>query len=129
MITHLRWKEKVVASILSMLFIFSNGVCQEHAESSAVLQKKIILKRSILPFEEVLHQLSSQTKLYFIYSSNTVIADKLVTVDFNHKPLKDVFIALENQMNVSFRREGNYVIVKKGLASKESSMSTATNAA
>jgi hypothetical protein len=128
MITHLRWKEKVAASILSMLFIFSNGVCQEHTAGEAVLQKKIILKKSILPFAEVLHQLSSQTKLYFIYSSTTVIADKLVTVDFNHKPLKDVFTALENQMNVSFRREGNYVIVKKGLTSKESSTSTATNA-
>jgi hypothetical protein len=127
MVIRLRWEEKVVASILIALFIFSNGVCQEHASANALLHKKITVKETTLSFEQVLQRLSSQTKLYFIYSSNTVAANKPVTVDFNQKPLKDVFKSLENQMNVSFRTEGNYVIVKKGSVAKELSAKTAMN--
>src|SRR5687768_14002196 len=122
MARRLRWKEKVVISILSMLLVCTNGLAQH----SPALEKRVTLKGDAISFEEVLRQLSVQTRLYFIYNSNTITANKSIAINFRQQTLATVLTSLEEEMNVTFRVEGKYIIVKKGLLQKENILTPAS---
>lgn len=50
--------------------------------------------------------------MYFIYSSNSVELNKPLSLSIHQKPLYSVLETLSEIMQVTFRREGNYVVVK-----------------
>jgi hypothetical protein len=81
--------------------------------SKDVYSKKITLTGQAVSFEEVLRKITSQTKLYFIYSSNLVEANKNVSLAVKERPLSEVLEMLSQQMNFSFRKEGTYIILKR----------------
>jgi hypothetical protein len=75
-------------------------------------QQKVSVKGQDLSFEEVLNQLSEQTRLYFIYSSNTIELNKSLSFSLYQRPLHEVLGELGEMMHLTFRREGKYVVVK-----------------
>jgi len=63
--------------------------------------------------EDVLEQLTLQTKMQFIYSSSVVALDKPITLMARQQSLKKVLDQLANHMNVSFKKQGDYFVIKR----------------
>lgn len=98
-------------SRLIVLIFFSLSV---HAQSTDdLLQRNVTITGRNMDFEDVLDQLTLQTKMRFIYSSSMVSLDKQVTLMAIQQPLKDVLGELSAQMNITFKRQGDYFVVKK----------------
>jgi hypothetical protein len=88
-----------------------------HAQTpDDLLQRNVTIIGSNIHFEDVLEQLTLQTKMHFIYSSSIVNLDKPVTLIARQQSLKTVLDELSSQMNVSFKRQGDYFVVKRNIA-------------
>lgn len=109
MIVHSQWRVKVAISLVFFLAMY--GV-KAQSVSETPHQKPVTITGQNISFEEVLRHLSAQTKLYFIYSSNSVELQKSLSVAFDHSPLHEVFKTLGAVMHLTFRIEGKYVVVK-----------------
>jgi Secretin and TonB N terminus short domain len=109
MIVHSQWR---VRAAISVVFFFAMYLVEGQSLSKDSFQKKVSIKGQNVSFEQVLYQLSGQTKLYFIYSSNSIELNKSLTLKVDQSPLHEVLDQLAGTMNVTFRREGNYVVVK-----------------
>ena len=109
MIVHSQWRVKAA---ISVVFFFTMHLVEGQSISRDSFQKKISIRGQDLSFESVLDQLSEQTKLYFIYSSNSVELNKSLSLNLDQRPLYEVLDQLAEIMNLTFRREGNYVVVK-----------------
>jgi hypothetical protein len=80
-----------------------------------LLQRNVTIIGSNIHFEDVLEQLTLQTKMHFIYSSSIVNLDKTVTLIARQQSLNSVLNELSSQMNVSFKRQGDYFVVKRNI--------------
>jgi len=78
-----------------------------------LLQRNVTIIGSNIHFEDVLEQLTLQTKMHFIYSSSIVNLDKPITLIARQQSLNSVLDELSSQMNVSFKRQGDYFVVKR----------------
>src|SRR5262249_6963253 len=63
-------------------------------------------------FHDVIDRLAGITGLHFVYSSNKVEANTRISLSVVNSPLEDVLELLGKQMNLSFKVQGRYVIVK-----------------
>jgi hypothetical protein len=122
MIIHLQWGVKVASSVCLLFFCVIQTAFSQ-STSKDVYSKKITLTGQAVSFEEVLRKITSQTKLYFIYSSNLVEANKNVSLAVKERPLSEVLEVLSQQMNFSFRKEGTYIILKRVPAIKNIAVS------
>ena len=95
-----------------MVFFFTMQLVEGQSIPKDSFQKKISIRGQDLSFESVLDLLSEQTKLYFIYSSNSVELNRSLSLNLDQRPLYEVLDQLGEIMNLTFRREGNYVVVK-----------------
>src|SRR6186713_412770 len=109
MIVHSQWRVKAA---ISMVFFFTMHLVEGQSIPKDSFQKKISIRGQDLSFESVLDQLSEQTKLYFIYSSNSIELNKSLSLNMDQRPLYELLDHLAEIMNLTFRREGNYVVVK-----------------
>jgi hypothetical protein len=97
---------------ISVVFLFAMQSVVGQSLSSDSFQKRVTLKGNNIPFEQVLQQLSAQTKLYFIYSSNAIELRKPISIAAGQVTLHDLLLQLGEIMRISFRQEGNYIVVK-----------------
>ena len=103
-----------VALGFSKLIVLISFSLTVHAQSTDdLLQRNVTITGRNMDFEDVLDQLTLQTKMQFIYSSSMVSLDKQVTLMARQQPLKDVLDELAAQMNITFKRQGDYFVVKK----------------
>jgi hypothetical protein len=109
MIIHSQWRVKAA---INLAFFFAIHFADAQSISKDPFQKNISITGQNVSFEEILQQLSMQTRLYFIYSSNSVELNRSLTLNLNQRPLYEVLETLGKMMNLAFRREGNYVVVK-----------------
>ena len=109
MIIRSQWRAKVA---ISMVILFTVQFAEGQSISKDAFQKIITVQGQNISFEEVLNRLSKQSKLYFIYTSNSVELNKALSLHILQRPLHEVLTQLEKTMHVTFRREGNYVVVK-----------------
>src|SRR5688500_9262888 len=109
MIVRSQWRVKVA---ISVVFLFAMQSVVAQSISSDSFQKKVTLKGNNIPFEQVLQQLSAQTKLYFIYSSNALELGRPIPISASPVTLHDLLQQLGDMMHISFRQEGNYIVVK-----------------
>ena len=84
MIVHSQWR---VRAAISLVFFFTMHLVEGQSISKDSFQKKVSIKGQNLSFEKVLNQLSEQTKLYFIYSSNSVELNKSLTLQPGSKSI------------------------------------------
>jgi hypothetical protein len=116
MTAHSESKVKVALGI-SKVILFLVLSFPLHAQTpDDLLQRNVTIIGSNIHFEDVLEQLTLQTKMHFIYSSSIVNLDKPVTLIARQQSLKTVLDELSSQMNVSFKRQGDYFVVKRNIA-------------
>ena len=112
--SELKVKVALGFSRLILLLLLSLSL---HAQTTDdLLERNVTIIGRNIDFEDVLDQLSLQTKMQFIYSSSMVRLDRPVTVIARQQPLKNVLDELSAQMNVTFKRQGDYFVIKKANA-------------
>jgi len=109
------WREKVVRSftIIVLFFAISFPAFSQALKTSGSSDRKITLASKGMHFEDLIHKLSEITGINFIYSANKIAVKKTVSVNFRSQSLDDIFLIVGRQMNLSFKRRDNYVIILK----------------
>ena len=97
MIVRSQWKVKVA---ISVVIFFTVHFAEGQSVSKDSFQKTVSIQGQRISFEEVLNRLSKQTKLYFIYSSNSIELNKQLTLQIIQRPLQEVLAHLEKTLNV-----------------------------
>ena len=106
-------KVRVALGFSKLIVLLFLSLTVQAQSTDDPLQRNVTLTGTNINFEDVLGQLTLQTKMQFIYSSSMVSLDKPVTLIARQQPLKDVLDELSNQMNITFKRQGDYFIIKK----------------
>ena len=113
-------KVRGVRGISSVILLLTLS-CSLHAQTTDdLLQRNVTIIGNNIHFEDVLEQLTLQTKMHFIYSSSMVSLDRPVTLIARQHSLKSVLDELSAQMNVSFKRQGDYFVVKRNTTAPKS---------
>ena len=94
-----------------------------------ILTKRISLSYQDKRFHDVVEDLERVTGLHFIYSSNKIEVNGRVTLSAQRHSLDEVLAQLGKQMNLTFKVQGKYVVIKTlpaaPVASKSISPATA----
>src|SRR5690349_985862 len=77
-----------------------------------ILTKSISLSYQDKRFHDVVEDLERVTGLHFIYSSNKIEVNGRVTLSAHRHSLDDVLAQLGKQMNLTFKVQGKYVVIK-----------------
>jgi hypothetical protein len=77
-----------------------------------ILTKSISLSYQDKRFHDVVEDLERVTGLHFIYSSNKIEVNGRVTLSAHRHTLDDVLAQLGKQMNLTFKVQGKYVVIK-----------------
>jgi len=103
-----------VARWLTSIFLFSLLSFTSQAQvSEDLFQMKVTVIGHNMHVEDVLEQLTLQTKMQFIYSSSVVALDKPITLMARQQSLKSVLDQLAKHMNISFKKQGDYFVIKR----------------
>ncbi len=122
MAKHSSWTVKVVLRSLRgllMLFYLGDVHAQSPSGSDLYTTRKVSISYQHVYLDEVLQKLSEQAGVYFVYSGH-VLEPRVpaVSITANQQPLWHVLQTLGQQLHLTFRTEGKYIIVKKAAAVK-----------
>ncbi len=108
MTTGLYYKVRGVRNCLCLLLllVYWSGSAQSFAS------KKISLSLQNATLHEVIDQLSLATGLYFIYSPDKIKSKGLLNISVSDKTIAETLTSVSLQMNLEFKQQGEYVIVK-----------------
>lgn len=108
MVKNIRWKETVVRSIFALWFMTIGF----QVMAQAIRNAKITYTCQSLSLEKVMEHLSERTGLYFVYSSDKIAANSLVTLCVKDKPVEEVLSDIGQQLNLSFKVYDRYITIK-----------------
>ncbi len=133
MAKHSSWTVKVVLRSLQgllMLFYLGDVHAQSPSGSDLYTTRKVSISYQHVYLDEVLQKLSEQAGVYFVYSGH-VLEPRVpaVSITANQQPLWHVLQTLGQQLHLTFRTEGKYIIVKKAAAVKTVALAPARKAA
>ncbi len=102
-------KVRVVLSLLAALLPLTFACAQQN-----ILDRKVSVHFLDVRFSEALLQIEKQANIHFIYSSNVIEPGRKVTYTGTNTSLANVFNHLGREMNLEFKTQNLYVIIKKG---------------
>ncbi len=91
---------------LIFLLFFCIKTTSLHAQNES-----ITINKKNVQLKDVLNEIEKQTEYLFVYDKKVDI-NRIVSVEANHKPLKDVLNGLFSNINISFTRESTSIILK-----------------
>jgi hypothetical protein len=103
------WTEKVVLSILVVFLLSFHSALSQPSQYAS-----ITYSCSNTRLESVIEFLSRASGYNFIYSRDMVDITKPVSLSVYNKPVGEVLVLIEEQVNVTFRFEDRHIIVKAG---------------
>jgi len=109
MTTGICFKDQVVRNCLSFLFAF---VFLTAFSQPAASRKTISFSIDRASLHEVIDQLSLATGLHFIYSSDKIKSNGPFSLDIVNKSVREALSVAGTQMNLEFKQQGAYVIIK-----------------
>jgi len=99
---------------LLMLFYLGDARAQSSSGSDLYTTRKVSISYQRAYLDEVLQQLSEQAGVYFVYSGHVLEPRvPVVSITANQQPIWHVLQMLGQQLHLTFRAEGKYIIVKK----------------
>ena len=125
MIARSALKVRVVLGFSKLIVPLFLSLTLQAQSTDDLLQRNVTIIGRNIAFEDVLGQLTLQTKMQFIYSSSMVSLGKPVTLMARQQPLKNVLNELSSQMNVTFKRQGDYFVIKKDSSSPKTNFALA----
>ncbi len=114
-------KEQHVASILhamritvvqiALAFIFCGSVLAGELNAQEILDKKISLSADNLEISKVISKLQKQTGVRFIYSSNTIHAERKISFEASDKRLGDFIVEIFKPLFIGYRIVDDQVLL------------------
>ncbi len=115
MITISQSKVKVALSLFFTVTVFSTFLAQAQTKPLQ-RQQNITADYHDLTIGELLQKLSETTHLHFIYSSNYLHAQGLISLSLHEQSVEEALGLLGKKVNLNFKRQGDYIIVTPGNA-------------
>lgn len=123
MVRCLSWRAKVVRNLIFALCIgLTFPAAFSQSVNTTTSGKRISLSVNGRYFHDVIDHLASITDLHFIYSSNKIEANTLISLSVIDSSLEEVLGLLGKQMNLTFKVQGRYVIIKTAPAAPASNI-------
>jgi hypothetical protein len=110
MIRALSSKARVVLNATLAAFVFSLAAPDVFAQN--ILEKKIVLNFQGIAFSDALQEIEHDAGVHFIYSSNVVEPGRKISYTASVS-LKTLFEHLGKEMNLEFKAQSNYIIVRR----------------
>jgi TonB-linked SusC/RagA family outer membrane protein len=97
-----------------ILWLFFVGVSFAHdGYSQDVLNKRISIKADVQPMKKVMNEIEKSADVRFLYKSNLIKADKLVSINMDNSTLDDVLKYLLTPFQLNFKVIGKQIVLKK----------------
>lgn len=93
---------------LALLFVFA-GI---HTRAQSHLSIPVTYSAKAVKLDRVVDDLSRITGIYFVYSSNKIVANQAVSINVSRKPFGEVLDLIGRQLNLSFKSEGKHIVIK-----------------
>jgi hypothetical protein len=108
MVKRLYCRVGVVLSITLVVWLTST-----HLLFAQTPQPEVTLSCQGISLESALEKISQRAGVFFIYSPSLLNLNKVVSFSAQSQPLNKLLDQLGKEMNLTFRHEGKYVIIKK----------------
>src|SRR5690349_3810277 len=106
----LHWKARDVCRVCMVLVLLVTGM-SVHAQSIAA--RKVNCAFNSTRLDEVIHHLSLEAGVSFIYSSNKTDLSKVVTLSVENQSLEETLSMIGSQLGIEFKMQGLYVMIKQ----------------
>lgn len=107
-----RWISRVLLIKLAFILLCSLPALARDSQSKDFLETPVSISSESAKLKNVLNDIESQISTSFVYSSNTIKADRLVSVKMINQPLKDVLHAVFSPLNLSYKILAGKIIVE-----------------
>lgn len=101
-----------VKGVLKISLIVSVIFSGFHAGAQSLLATPVTYSVKSVKLDRVIDDLSRMTGIYFVYSSNKIVANQPVSLTVTRQPLLEVLELIGKQLNLSFKSEGRHVVIK-----------------
>ncbi|HWA32649.1 MAG TPA: hypothetical protein VG737_00895 [Cyclobacteriaceae bacterium] len=102
-------KVRAVLSLVSALLLALTAV---HAQQN-ILEKKVKVNFQGVRLSAALQEIEKQARVHFIYSSNIVEPGRKLSYSAENATLSEVFTHLGQEMNLEFKAQNLYIIIKR----------------
>lgn len=97
-----------------ILLLFFVGVSFAHdGYSQEILNKRISLKAEVQPIKKVLNEIEKSADIRFIYSSNLIKSEKMVSINMDNSTLGDVLKNLLSPLQLDYKVMGRQIVLKR----------------
>ena len=110
MVHTLLFRAKDVCRVAVVLMLWLAAAPDSYAQS--VASRKVNCAFQATRLDEVIRHLSQETGVSFIYSSNKTDLSKEVTLAAVNRPLEETLTQIGTQLNLEFKLQGRYVMIK-----------------
>ena len=104
---------KVTLSQLILWLLFAGVSFAHDGYSQDVLSKRISIKADVQPMKKVMNEIEKSADVRFLYNSNLIKADKLVSINMDNSTLGDVLKNLLTPFQLDFKVIGKQIVLKK----------------
>src|SRR5690349_9126180 len=101
----LLWRARDVSRVCMVLVLWMTGISL-HAQSIAA--RKVNCAFNATRLDEVIHHLSLEAGVSFIYSSNKTDLNKVVTLSVENRSLEETLTIIGAQLGIEFKMLGRY---------------------
>ncbi len=97
-----------------IILLFFVEVCSANdGYPQEVLNKRISIKTDFQPIKKVLSEIEKTVDVRFIYSSNVIKTEKLVSINMDNSPLGDVLKKILLPLQLDYKVMGKQIVLKK----------------
>jgi len=116
----LLWRARDVTRVCMVLVLWMTGIS---LQAQSIGARKVNCAFSATRLDEVIHHLSLEAGVSFIYSSNKTDLNKVVTLSVENRSLEETLAIIGTQLGIEFKLLGRYVMIKQPNEAKSSTSS------
>lgn len=134
----LRMKRKQMAAMLramritfvqlSLTFVLSSSLFAAETAGQEILDKKVSLSVDNLEISKVLSKVQKQTGVKFLYSSNTIHAERKISFSAIDKKLGDFITEIIIPLSIGYKVMDEQILLFPGASNKPDNLTTSNNA-
>ncbi|MFO8235932.1 MAG: carboxypeptidase-like regulatory domain-containing protein [Bacteroidales bacterium] len=103
--------------LLSLLFLRVNG-----QDTTSIFDEKIDIERENIPVYQALFEISNKIDRNFSYNSDIVDGEKIISLDYKNKPLREILDSVINDSTVKYEMLKQHIILYSEQRPFDSSM-------
>jgi len=106
------WKARVAGSLFFLLFLFRIVSTAQSVDNPAY-EKKISIDLHRVSLEDAFDQIAHKSNISFVYSTSVFDVKRTISFSAHNLTLLEVLKELARITNLSFRTEGDHIVIKR----------------